>query len=125
MGPEDETESGGPTVVVPGHEISPEELPKMASRAYNLLDKNGWIAKAGYAQFRTPEGIYGPKAAKAGEAHGGESVDNNWIEAVHPTRQERLVAVWHDGSFEHALHGLGLPRKVNSLIMNKIIKGEE
>lgn len=112
-------------ILVPGRPIAPVDLPKMPMRTWKLLLDNGWLAKSGYSKFKNPEVEYGPKAQKAGQKHGGEEVENIWIDAVHPERREKLTAVWHDGSFEHALIGVGLPRKINSLVMNKIIKGEE
>jgi len=113
-----------PTVLIAGHEVQPESLPKMPLRAYKLLIDNGWVAKCGYSQFQNPSGEYGPKAARAGQTYGGEKVDNHWIDAIHIDRKAKLTAVWHDGSFDHALVGLGLPDKVNSTAMNRFIKGE-
>ncbi len=119
------TELDETIILIPGHQIDAAELPKMPLRTWNLLLDHGWIAKAGYSKFKNPTGEYGVKAQKAGQQHGGEEVENIWIDAVNPILQEKLTAVWHDGSFEHALIGVGLPRKVNSRELSKIIKGEE
>jgi len=109
-------------ILVPGYEITPAELPKMALRSYNLATANGWTAKAGYSKFQDPVKTYGDKAAKAGETHGGDMHENHWIDAIHETRKVRFTAVWIDGSFVHAR--INTWHVVKSTVLGKFIKGE-